>query len=152
MYPMLCEILGCPELGRDPRFATGRDRMGNLDTLIDLLNARFRQRTTAEWLERLEAAGIPSGPVLSIRDMLKHPQTRARDMVVAVDHPVAGRVETIGVPAKFSATPTEVSRPAPLFGQHTREVLTEAGFTSAEIDALFAEGAAKETPLPTATE
>jgi crotonobetainyl-CoA:carnitine CoA-transferase CaiB-like acyl-CoA transferase len=152
MYPMLCEVLGCPELGRDPRFVTGRDRMGNLDTLIDLLNARFRQRTTAEWLERLETAGIPSGPVLSIRDMLKHPQTRARDMVVAVDHPIAGRVETIGVPAKFSATPTEVSRPAPLFGQHTREVLTEAGFTSTEIDALFAEGAAKETTLPAAAE
>jgi crotonobetainyl-CoA:carnitine CoA-transferase CaiB-like acyl-CoA transferase len=152
MYPMLCEVLGCPELGRDPRFVTGRDRMGHLDTLIDLLNARFRQRTTAEWLERLEAAGIPSGPVLSIRDMLKHPQTRARDMVVAVDHPIAGRVETIGVPAKFSATPTAVSRPAPLFGQHTREVLTEAGFSPVEIDALFAEGAAIETPLPTAAE
>jgi crotonobetainyl-CoA:carnitine CoA-transferase CaiB-like acyl-CoA transferase len=150
MYPMLCEILGCPELGRDPRFLTGRDRMGHLDELIDLLNARFRQRTTAEWLERLEAAGIPSGPVLSIRDMLRHPQTLARDMVVAVDHPVAGRVETIGVPAKFSATPTEVSRPAPLFGQHTREVLAEAGFTRGEIEALFAEGAAKETPLPAA--
>jgi crotonobetainyl-CoA:carnitine CoA-transferase CaiB-like acyl-CoA transferase len=150
MYPMLCEVLGCPELGRDPRFITGRDRMGNLDELIDLLNARFRQRTTAQWLERLEAAGIPSGPVLSIGDMLKHPQTVARDMVVAVDHPIAGRVETIGVPAKFSATPTEVSLPAPLFGQHTREVLSEAGFTSAEIEALFAEGAAKETLLPKA--
>jgi crotonobetainyl-CoA:carnitine CoA-transferase CaiB-like acyl-CoA transferase len=150
MYPMLCEVLGCPELGRDPRFITGRDRMGHLDELIDLLNARFRQRTTAEWLDRLEAAGIPSGPVLSIGDMLKHPQTVARDMVVAVDHPVAGRVETIGVPAKFSATPTEVSRPAPLFGQHTREVLSEAGFTAAEIEALFAEGAAKETLLPKA--
>ena len=148
MYPMLCEVLGCPELGRDPRFLTGRDRMGHLDELIDLLNARFRQRTTAEWLERLEAAGIPSGPVLSIKDMLRHPQTRARDMVVAVDHPIAGRVETIGVPAKFSATPTEVSRPAPLFGQHTREVLREAGITPAEIEALFAEGAAKETPVP----
>jgi crotonobetainyl-CoA:carnitine CoA-transferase CaiB-like acyl-CoA transferase len=150
MYPMLCEVLGCPELGRDPRFITGRDRMGNLDELIDLLNARFRQRTTAQWLERLEAAGIPSGPVLSIGDMLKHPQTVARDMVVAVDHPIAGRVETIGVPAKFSVTPTEVSLPAPLFGQHTREVLSEAGFTSAEIEALFAEGAAKETLLPKA--
>lgn len=148
MYPMLCGVLGCPELGRDPRFVTGRDRMGRLDELIDLLNARFRQRTTADWLERLEAAGIPSGPVLSIRDMLKHPQTRARDMVVAVDHPIAGRVETIGVPAKFSGTPTEVSRPSPLFGQHTREVLIEAGFSRAEIEALFAEGAAKETPLP----
>ena len=82
--------------------------------------------------------------------MLQHPQTRARDMVVAVEHPVAGRVETIGVPAKFSETPTEVALPAPLYGQHTREVLTEAGFTSAEINALLAEGAAKETAPPKA--
>ncbi len=148
MYPQLCEILGCPELARDPRFLTGRDRMGNLDALIDLLNARFRQNTIAHWLERLEAAGIPCGPVLSINEMLVHPQTRARDMVVAVDHPIAGRVETIGLPAKFSETPTEIARPAPLYGQHTREVLRESGFSTAEIDALFAEGAAKETPLP----
>ena len=120
----------------------------NLDELIDLLKPASACARRREWLERLEAAGIPPGPVLSIGDMLNHPQTRARDMVVAVDHPVAGRVETIGVPAKFSATPTEVSRPAPLFGQHTREVLTEAGFSGAEIEALFAEGAAKETRLP----
>jgi crotonobetainyl-CoA:carnitine CoA-transferase CaiB-like acyl-CoA transferase len=82
--------------------------------------------------------------------MLSHPQTLARDMVVAVDHPVAGRVETIGVPAKFSGTPTEIARPAPLYGQHTREVLSAAGFSRSEIDALIAEGAAKETPLPRA--
>ncbi len=150
MYPQLCEVLGCPELGRDPRFLTGADRMGNLDELIDLLNARFRQRSTAEWLERLEAVGIPAGPVLSIGDMLKHPQTLARDMVVAVDHPIAGRVETIGVPAKFSETPTEIARPAPLYGQHTREVLSEAGFSKSEIDGLIAEGAAKETAAPKA--
>lgn len=150
MYPQLCEVLGCPELGRDPRFLTGADRMGNLDELIDLLNARFRERSTAEWLERLEAVGIPSGPVLSIGDMLKHPQTLARDMVVAVDHPIAGRVETIGVPAKFSETPTEIARPAPLYGQHTREVLSEAGFSKSEIDGLIAEGAAKETAAPKA--
>ncbi len=150
MYPQLCEVLGCPELGRDPRFLTGADRMGNLDELINLLNARFRQRSTAEWLERLEAVGIPSGPVLSIGDMLKHPQTLARDMVVAVDHPIAGRVETIGVPAKFSETPTEIARPAPLYGQHTREVLSEAGFSKSEIDGLIAEGAAKETAAPKA--
>ena len=150
MYPLLCGILGCPELGHDPRFRTGRDRMGNLDELIDLLNARFRQQPIAHWLEKLEAAGIPCGPVLSIGEMLVHPQTRARDMVVAVDHPIAGRVVTIGLPAKFSGTPTEIARPAPLYGQHTREVLSESGFSTAEIDALFAEGAAQETPLPKA--
>jgi crotonobetainyl-CoA:carnitine CoA-transferase CaiB-like acyl-CoA transferase len=71
-------------------------------------------------------------------------------MVVAVDHPVAGKVETIGVPAKFSETPASVTRPAPLYGQHTREVLGDAGFTSAEINTLLAEGAAKETAPPKA--
>jgi crotonobetainyl-CoA:carnitine CoA-transferase CaiB-like acyl-CoA transferase len=88
--------------------------------------------------------------VLSITETLVHPQTRARDMVVAVDHPVAGRVETIGVPAKFSETPTEIAMPAPLYGQHTREVLSEAGFSKSEIDGLIAEGAAKETMPPKA--
>ncbi len=148
MYPMLCTLLGCPELGQDPRFKTGKDRMANLDELIDLLNARFRTRTTADWLPLLEEAGIPSGPVLSIQEMLSHPQTLARDMVVAVEHPVAGRVETIGLPAKFSETPGGVVSAAPLFGQHTREVLSEAGFSTADIDALMAEGAAVETKIP----
>jgi len=148
MYPMLCDVLGCPELARDPRFVTGRDRMGNIDTLINLLNDRFRTHSSEYWLEKLEAVGIPCGPVLSIAEMLVHPQTRARDMVVAVDHPVAGRVETIGMPAKFSGTPTEIARPAPLYGQHTREVLSESGFSKSEIDALIAEGAAVVTAPP----
>jgi crotonobetainyl-CoA:carnitine CoA-transferase CaiB-like acyl-CoA transferase len=142
MYPMLCELLGCPELGQDPRFKTGKDRMANLDELIDLLNARFRTRSTVEWLPRLEKAGIPSGPVLSIAEMLAHPQTRSRDMVVAVEHPVAGRVDTIGLPVKFSGTPGGITRPAPLFGQHTRSVLEEAGYAANEIDRLLADGAA----------
>jgi crotonobetainyl-CoA:carnitine CoA-transferase CaiB-like acyl-CoA transferase len=144
MYPMLCEILGCSELGHDPRFETGRDRMNNLEELIELLSARFRTRKTDEWLPLLEKAGIPSGPVLSVGEMLVHPQTIARDMVVGVEHPVAGSVDTIGVPAKFSRTPGKVERPAPLFGQHSREVLREAGFTEAEIHDLFASGAATE--------
>lgn len=146
MYPMLCQILGVPELGQDPRFKTGKDRMANLPTLIELLSAQFRKRTTAEWLPLLERAGIPSGPVLSIKEMLVHPQTKAREMVVPVEHPVAGRVETIGVPVKFSATPGAVTAPAPLFGQHTREVLSEHGFTPAEIQALLDEAAAVEPP------
>jgi len=144
MYPMLCEILGAPELGHDARFKTGKDRMANLPELIELLSARFRMRTTGEWLALLEKAGIPAGPVLSIKEMLSHPQTHAREMVCAVDHPVAGRVETIGFPVKFSATPAAITAPAPVFGEHTREVLAEHGFTPAEIDALMGDGAAVE--------
>jgi crotonobetainyl-CoA:carnitine CoA-transferase CaiB-like acyl-CoA transferase len=73
-------------------------------------------------------------------------------MVPSVDHPVAGKVQTIGLPVKFSATPGAIQTPAPLFGEHTREVLVEAGFGDAEIDALFAEGAAKEPPARMAAE
>ncbi|MFV0298717.1 MAG: CaiB/BaiF CoA transferase family protein [Hyphomicrobiaceae bacterium] len=142
MYPMLCDILGCPELADDPRFKTGLDRMNNIDELIALLAVPFRTRTTAEWLPLLESAGIPSGPVLSIGEMLDHEQTAARDMVVEVDHPVAGRVRTIGLPAKFSGTPGCVKLSAPVFGQHTADVLREAGFSENEIDAMIAERSA----------
>jgi crotonobetainyl-CoA:carnitine CoA-transferase CaiB-like acyl-CoA transferase len=83
MYPMLCRILGCPELATDPRFAKGEDRMRRLAEFIAEIAPHFRRKTTAEWLAQLEKAGIPSGPVLSIKDMLAHPQTRAREMVAA---------------------------------------------------------------------
>ncbi|MEZ5851291.1 MAG: CoA transferase [Hyphomicrobiaceae bacterium] len=144
MYPMLCKILGCPELATDPRFAKGEDRMNRLEEFLGILSPYFKAKTTAEWLVELEKAGIPSGPVLSIKEMQGHPQTVARDMVPSVDHAVAGTVQTIGLPVKFSETPGKVLHAAPLFGEHTRAVLAEHGFAPAEIDALFAEGAAIE--------
>ena len=142
MYPLLCGILGCPELATDPRFKTGSGRMNRLPEFLGIIGPYFKRQTTAEWLVQLEAAGIPSGPVLNVKEMHAHPQTLARDMVPTVDHPVAGRVQTIGFPVKFSATPAAITRAAPLFGQHTREVLSQAGFSTVEIDALIAEGAA----------
>jgi len=144
-YGQLCELLGAPSLASDARFRTGRDRMTNLDVLIEELAPHFKRRTTAEWLAALDAIGIPAGPVLSIGEMLEHPQTAAREMAPAVEHPVAGRVRTIGLPVKFSATPGKVMHAAPRFGEHTREVLREAGYAAAEIDALISCGAAKET-------
>ncbi len=144
MYPMLCNILGCPELATDPRFKKGEDRMNRLEEFIGLISPYFKKRTTAEWLPHFEKAGIPCGPLLNVKEMHAHPQTLARDMVPSVEHPVAGRVKTIGLPVKFSATPGAITAPAPLFGQHTREVLSEHGFTNGEIDTLFAEAAAAE--------
>jgi crotonobetainyl-CoA:carnitine CoA-transferase CaiB-like acyl-CoA transferase len=140
MYPQLCELLGVPQLADDPRFRTGRDRMNNLDALIALLSPCFKTRKTAQWLGDLERLGIPTGPVLSIKEMQSHPQTLAREMVTSLEHPVAGRVETIGLPVKFSATPGAVHAPAPLLGQHSREVLAEAGYGEEEIAALLGEG------------
>lgn len=138
------QMLDAPELARDSRFVDNAGRMANLPELVAELAPRFKTRTTKDWLDRLEKAGVPAGPVLSIAEMHAHPQTIARDMVPVVSHPVAGDVQTIGLPVKFSATPGKVAQAAPLLGQHTREVLSQAGYSSAEIDTLISEGAAAQ--------
>jgi crotonobetainyl-CoA:carnitine CoA-transferase CaiB-like acyl-CoA transferase len=139
-WERLLECLEAPELGEDPRFALNSARMANLDALVDVLSEYFIKRSTEDWLEELEAAGIPAGPVLSIKEMQSDPQAIAREMVPETDHPVAGKVKTIGLPVKLSKTPGGVTSPAPLFGQHTREVLAEAGYSSSEIAALLESG------------
>ena len=137
----LLEVLEAPELGADPRFAENAARMENLDALAEALNARLRRRSSAAWLERLAAAGVPAGPINTVEAMHTDRQVRARGMVREVEHPVAGRVETLGPPVKFTETPASVRRPAPLLGEHSREVLAAHGFAEAEIAALAAEGA-----------
>lgn len=134
-------ILDDAELAGDPRFKDNAARMANLPALVATLTPHFKKHTTAEWLAILEKAGVPAGPVLSIREMHAHPQTIAREMVPEVDHPVAGRMQTIGLPVKFSATPGKVAAPAPLHGQHTREILSEIGYSQGEIDGFIAERA-----------
>lgn len=139
-WERLLDCLEAPELGEDPRFAVNSARMANLDALVEVLTVHFRERTTEEWLELLEEAGLPAGPVFSIKEMQDDPQTIAREMVPATDHPVAGRVQTVGLPVKLSETPGGVVRPAPLFGQHTREVLAELGYSDDEIAQLLKSG------------
>ncbi len=140
-WQRLTRVVGAPELTEDPRFADNAARMANLPALVAALERRFATRTTADWLERLEAAGVPAGPVLDVAEMQRDPQTRARSMVTKVPHSRLGAVETLGLPVKFSVTPGAVARGAPLYGEHTREVLAEAGYAAAEIEALIEEGA-----------
>ena len=142
------EVLGAPDIAGDKRFADNAGRMANLPALIAALNPHFKRRTTAQWLEVLERAGVPAGPVLSVGEMHAHPQTIARNMVPQVEHPKAGRVQTIGLPVKFSATPGEIVQPAPLYGQHSRAILAEFGYTPAEIDALVTDGVVAEPSQP----
>jgi len=136
------KVIGATELASDPRYIDNRGRMLNRLELTETLNAILRKTSSAEWLERLEAAGVPAGPVLDILQMHADPQTIARQMVTETEHPVAGRVKTIGLPVKFSATPGAVARPAPLLGEHTHDVLAEAGLDDAGIERLIATGAA----------
>ena len=136
-WERLADAIGVPELLADERFASNRLRMRNLPALVEKLAMVFRTRTTEDWLQALERADIPAGPILSLAAMHRDPQTLARDMVVRVEHPVAGAVETIGLPVKFSATPGGVRRPAPTLGEHTREVLAELGYAGEELQGLL---------------
>ena len=119
----LCELLGSPELAQDPRFQKNGDRVRNNDALVELLQQRFRQKPSAHWLQALAAAGIPSGPVLAFDEAMADPQVVAREMVVDSEHPAAGTIKTLGIPAKLSDTPGALRRPAPRLGEHTAEVL-----------------------------
>ena len=137
----LLEVLGAPELAEDPRFAENTDRMAHLEELVESLSKIFIEHSTEDWLQRLEAAGVPAGPILNVNEMHQDPHALARDMIVEVDHSRLGPVKTLGLPVKFSKTPGKVAMGAPVYGQHTREVLAEYGYEEGEIDELIAKGA-----------
>lgn len=141
-WERLVELIDAQALRTDPRFLTNADRMAHRGELEESLNRIFRQKTSNAWLELLEKGGFPAGPVSSIKDMHEDPQTIAREMVVTTDHPLAGKTGAIGLPVKFSKTPGAITRPAPLLGQHTREILAEYGYDSAEIEQLVKSGSA----------
>jgi crotonobetainyl-CoA:carnitine CoA-transferase CaiB-like acyl-CoA transferase len=145
-WERIAEVLGHPEWRADARFSTNSDRMRNLRALTDAMNAVVATRTKDEWIAAFDAAGVPVGPVHSIGEALEHPQTRARGMVVDLEHPQAGPTRALGCPIHFSATPTRVDRPAPLLGEHTRELLREYGYADAEIDALVEQGVVGASP------
>lgn len=135
------KVLEAPELATDPRFVDNPARMANLKELEAVLSARFRQKSSAHWLTALGQEGVPCGPVNDMLQALSDPQTIAREMVVEVMHSTEGPVETIGLPVKFSDTPGKVERGAPLYGEHTRGVLAEHGFSADEIAAMERDGA-----------
>jgi crotonobetainyl-CoA:carnitine CoA-transferase CaiB-like acyl-CoA transferase len=140
-WERMLDVIGAPELAEDRRFLTNSDRMAHLDLLTEVLNAKFSSRSTHDWLTAFETAGVPAGPVLDIAQMHRDPQTLAREMVATTQHPVAGTVQTIGLPIKLSGTPGSVNRPAPRLGEHNREVLSECGYDEATIERLRRSGA-----------
>lgn len=140
-YERLLQALDAPHIAADPRFRTNADRTVHRDALVALLTDVLMRDTTAAWEAKLDAAGMPVGAVLPVSDAVRHPQIVARGMVVETEHPLAGPSRSIGLPIHFSRTPSEVTRPAPLLGEHTVAVLREYGYRDGEIDALRASGA-----------
>ena len=134
------EAIGAPELADDPRFRDNAGRMAHLKELEAEFAKRLRTRPSEHWLNLLEEKGVPCGPVNTMLQALSDPQTLAREMVVEVEHTTLGPVKTLGLPVKFSQTPGKVRSGAPLYGEHTREILAEYGFSSDEIDACARDG------------
>jgi crotonobetainyl-CoA:carnitine CoA-transferase CaiB-like acyl-CoA transferase len=142
LFRKFCEVAGCVHLAGDARYATNGKRVENRVELTRILDEIFARRTTRAWVEALEAAGVPNGPINTIDQVFAEPQAVARGLRIELDHPAAGKVSLVRSPMRFSATPVEHERPPPLLGQHTDEVLRGLlGMQDDEIAKLRAEGA-----------
>jgi crotonobetainyl-CoA:carnitine CoA-transferase CaiB-like acyl-CoA transferase len=141
LYSKFCDAAGCPELARDPRFVSNGKRVENRAELTRLLSEVFKKRSKREWLELLEAAGVPNGPINDVAQVFEEPQVKARGVRIELDHVAAGRLPMVASPMRFSATPLEYRLAPPLLGQHTEEVLRGLlGKSEAEIARLRAAG------------
>ncbi len=142
LFRKFCEVANCRHLAADERFATNRKRVENRTELTSILNDIFSGRTTREWTEALEAAGVPNGPINTLEQVFREPQAVARGLKIEIPHPLAGKVSLIRSPMRFSETPLEHNVPPPLLGEHTDQILHSVlGRSDAEIAKLRADGA-----------
>jgi crotonobetainyl-CoA:carnitine CoA-transferase CaiB-like acyl-CoA transferase len=123
LWRIFCPLLGLPDMTDDPRYVTNAERVANRESMVQRLQAQFLTKTYEEWEAILLPAGVPMGAVNTIDRVVEHPQVAARGAFETCEHPVAGRVRTVGPPVRLSETPGSVRIPAPLLGQHTEEVL-----------------------------
>ena len=140
----LTRALEKPEWLEDGRFKTPSLRAQNIDARLQMTQDALIGRSSAEWLDRLKEADVPCGPVLTRSQMIRHPHIAALGLLEEYEHPQAGRLRQARNAARFAGTPASIRRPAPTLGQHTEEVLAEAGYSPAEIAVLRAQGALGE--------
>lgn len=141
LWTALCRAIGADTLLDDERYATNADRIKNLAPLIESLEAIFSTKTAEEWVDIIQKAGVPTAPILDYQEATTSEQAQARQMVLPIEHPVEGTINTLGFPVKLSRTPQKVRHAPPLLGQHTREVLLESGLDPEQFDRLAALGA-----------
>jgi CoA:oxalate CoA-transferase len=136
----LCDALGLAEVRNDERFMSKPDRVKNVDAIVEILGRLFAENSKEHWIELLEKRGVPCGPINNVKEVVESPQVKAREMIIELDHPKAGRIKTVGSPIKASLTPGAAQGPSPLLGQHTESVLSRLGYSHEEIESFRAEG------------
>jgi len=136
-------LIGRPEMAADPDFATPEGRSRNYNRVYGMVAEEMKKRSTAEWIEALERADIPVQRMNSIEDILADPHLAATGYFRFVDHPSEGRIRSMAVPSEWSESQPEYRRHAPRLGEHTREVLAEAGYAQSKVEELIASGAAR---------
>ena len=138
-WASFCEVAGHPELAIEPRFKTMPDRIRNRGALIPVIQAIMKERTSRDWIARLDAANVPCGPINNYKEVFENPQVQHRGLKIEMPHPLSGSIPGVASPMRFSETPVEYKAPPPLLGQHTREVLAGVlGMSEAELDRLAA--------------
>jgi formyl-CoA transferase len=139
-WTSFCKAAGQPELAGDARFRTMPDRIRNRDELIPIVRKIMKLRASRDWIERLEAANVPCGPINDYKEVFENPQAQHRGLRVEMPHPLSGTLAGIASPMRFSGTPVEYQVPPPTLGEHTREVLGGLlGLSDAELDRLAAQ-------------
>lgn len=140
-WERLCnEVIDRPDLMEDPRFTTNYLRGQNVEELEAVLEEIFVTRDRGDWLDRCDRAGVPAGPINDFAEAMQDPHYLEREMVQEMEHPVIGKMKTLGFASKLSATPASIRQPAPLYAQHTDEVLEQLGIDEAQRQALREKG------------
>ncbi len=140
LWQNFCSAVGHEELTDDPKYKTNRDRVENRKELISLLQKIFSEKPTEEWLKAFHERGVPAGPIYTFDQIFSDPQVLHRNMLVEMDHPVAGEIKQTGVPVKLSETPGSIELPPPLLGEHTEEILRRLNYTDSETKVLREKG------------
>lgn len=136
-WKRFCEVAGLQDMRDDPRFATNADRVAHFDETVAQVALVMCTRTVKEWLPTLRAAGVACSPIHTLDQALEHPQVQARQLLVRTQHPVLGELHNVGLPIRFNGEARSAICTPPMLGQHTREVLAQAGFTDDDIAQLM---------------
>ncbi|MEE8395921.1 MAG: CoA transferase [bacterium] len=140
IWERLARILGLEQLLEEPRYTTGKDRSDNRDSLNEALAAVLKNKTSAEWIEILNGAGVPCGPIFSIDQVFNDEHVRHLGIAQQVEHPELGTISLVGQPVSLSRTPTRLRTAAPAAGEHGEAILGELGFNGEEIEGLRRDG------------